>query len=373
MNTGKQDLKCFYSFPPALKGALRIVPYFQVFLYLPFLLQSFGREALGVTMAAHLLLYPLFFNVFWCRGYRAAFIAIILTVLAVMVSFYSISCIGFFAFAAAACSACRQKMVTLILLLGVTMAYLLSAYLNYHSLYIILVGLFFTAINGPNFYIQFRKYCSDRTIKQTQVEVTNIAKIAERERIARDLHDLLGHSLTSITLKAELVERLFDIDPVLAKQHIADIEKISRTALTQVRDTVTEYKKNTLENELTSARVALESKDIELIDNIPANIDIDQQLNGVLAMIVREATTNILRHSTATRCKITLEQQQAFLRLRIGDNGKALGEVVLGNGIKGMAERFEALGGNLSVQFTSGCHINATLPLSKAIYKAAGL
>jgi len=359
------DIRPFYTFPATLRGALKVVPYFQVLIYLPFLLQGFEVSAFAVSVAGHLLLYPLFFRVFWCKGYGAAPLVLVMALLAFAVSAYSLSGIVFFAFAAAACAACRNNRQSYILLLGVNGLYLLAAYVFAHSIYIVLVALFFTGINGLSFNYQLGKYYADRLIKQSQEEVSALATIAERERIARDLHDLLGNSLTSVTLKAELAERLVDLDPHLARQHLKEIQEISRLALSQVREAVADYKKNTFENELSNARVVLESKDVELIHDI-SPLDIDPPTDAALAMILREATTNMLRHSDATSCRVTLKSQVGQLVLSICDNGRPIPEPSMGNGLKGMAERCHALGGVFNVSFLTGCNITATFPTTSA-------
>jgi len=352
-----------YSFPVSLRGALQVVPYFQILIYLPFLLQDFDTTAFATTVAAHLLLCPLFFKVFWLKGYYVTLCVTALTMLAVATSAVSLSGIGFFAYAAAACSASRKKSEVFALLLGVNSAYFISAYVFNHSLYIMLLGLFFTALNGANFAFQIRKYLSDRVVKQSQEEVSKLAKVSERERIARDLHDLLGHSLTSITLKAELAERLLDIDVQGARQHMAEIQQISRRTLTQVRDAVTEYKTNTFENELASARIALESAEIELILRMN-KIEVDPLVDATLAMTLREAVTNVLRHSKATRCIVTLQLQGERLMLKVSDNGETTRKPLMGNGLRGMSERCNALAGDLNIDFSSGCHITMLLPLT---------
>jgi len=359
------DIRSFHTFPSTLRGALQVVPYFQVLIYLPFLLQGFEVSAFAMTVTGHLLLYPLFFRVFWCKGYSAAPLVLAMALLAFAVSAYSLSGVVFFAFSAAACAACRNKRQTYFLLLGVNGLYLLAAYVFGHSIYLVLVALFFTGINGLSFNYQLGKYHADRLIKQSQEEVSTLATIAERERIARDLHDLLGNSLTSVTLKAELAGRLVDLDPQLARQQLEEIQEISRLALSQVREAVGDYKKNTFENELSNARVVLESKDIELTHDI-ALLEIDPPTDTALAMILREATTNMLRHSHATSCKVTLQPQEKQLVLNIRDNGRPMPEPPMGNGLKGMAERCHTLGGVLDVSFSAGCNITATFPTAYA-------
>lgn len=357
----------FLEFPLALQGALKTVPYFQLLIYLPFLLQDFEPIDLAVTLAAHLMLYFLFFKVYWHKGLATLGYIFILIVLAIITSFYSLSCLVFFAYAAAACTAYREKYPSLALLLVVVCAYLICAYLNEHSTSVLLVGVFFTAINGLSFRYQLNKYLQDRVIKQARIETISLAKVDERERIARDLHDLLGNSLTSITLKAELIERLIEVDPAQAMDHIKEIKSISRSALAEVRDMVSGYRSNSLENELASAKMTLAARDVDLLCDIQ-QVDIPSIIETALAMVIRESITNIIRHSKASRCRVTMayrrdEQDSSIgkLQLEIKDNGNVTAPIKFGNGLQGMRERILNLSGHFDIDITSGCCVQVEL------------
>ncbi len=363
MHIDQLELRRFYTFPESMQRALKVTPLFSLLFYAPFLFLGFNPEVLIVVITAHVLLMPLFFHVFWLKGYWVVAHVVAMTLLAVLISYFSLASIGFFAYAAAACSASRQRFTVTLLLFLVVASYLLMAYVQEHSIYAVLVGLFFTLINGINFAVQFRLYLNDRLIKQSQKEVRSLAQVDERERIARDLHDVLGHSLTSITLKAELAGRLIDINPAEAQKHINDIQEISRAALSQVRETVTEYKTNTLQNELSHARIALQSMDIELKCDLESLV-VPPMIESAFAMVVREAVTNVLRHSKASRCSIRLENSKGYLALKINDNGGGTGDIIFGNGLKGMKERISVLGGWLEVEMTAGLNICAYFSLN---------
>lgn len=357
----------FLAFPPALQGALKTVPYFQIIMYLPFVLQDFDGLALGVTLACHLVLYCIFFKVYWHKRQAMLGYLFILLALAIITSFYSLSCLVFFAYTAAACTAYSKKYPSLILLFLVVLVYVICAYVNNHSLSVLLVGLFFTGINGVNFMCQLNKYRHERIIKQTRIETISLAKVDERERIARDLHDLLGNSLTSITLKAELIERLLLNDPSQADLHLKDIKKISRDALSEMRGLVSEYRSNSLENELSSAKQILKGRDIESSFNIQ-NYDISAEIEAALAMVVRESITNIVRHSKATQCRIVLsysgnkrDKEFSNLKLEIIDNGSTTEPIIFGNGIQGMRERVNRIKGDFDMDVTSGCVVKVVL------------
>nr|WP_241728651.1 sensor histidine kinase [Nocardioides zeae] len=173
-----------------------------------------------------------------------------------------------------------------------------------------------------------------------------IALVAERERVARDVHDVLGHSLTVVVAKAELAERLVDLDPERAKAEIASIRSLSREALGEVRATVSGLRVARLGDELASAREALTAADI--VADVPSDPDVvDPRRRIVVAWVLREAVTNVVRHSGASRCTVELGDA----RLAVSDDGRG-GVHQPGNGLRGIGERVRAAGGTLTV--TSG-------------------
>ncbi|WP_323100208.1 sensor histidine kinase [Intrasporangium sp. YIM S08009] len=171
-----------------------------------------------------------------------------------------------------------------------------------------------------------------------------LALVAERERVARDVHDVLGHSLTVVTVKAELAERLVDLDPERAKRELAEIQVLSRQALAEIRETVGGLRQARLDNELASARTALAGAGIQaLVPEDPAAVD--PRHRTVLAWVLREAMTNVVRHSDADACWVELDSN----RLTVRDDGRGLEDRPEGNGIRGIRERVEAAGGRLSL------------------------
>ncbi|MFM6851601.1 MAG: sensor histidine kinase [Terrabacter sp.] len=181
--------------------------------------------------------------------------------------------------------------------------------------------------------------------EQYQAMSRELALVAERERVARDVHDVLGHSLTVVTVKAELAERLVDLDPQRAKGELAEIQALSRQALAEIRETVGGLRQARLDSELVSARTALAGAGIQA--HVPADTAaVDPRHRTVLAWVLREATTNVVRHSDADACWVELDSD----RLTVRDDGRGLGGRPEGNGIRGLRERVEAAGGHLSVE-----------------------
>ncbi len=207
---------------------------------------------------------------------------------------------------------------------------------------------------------------SQAALRRTQGEVERLAKLAERERIARDLHDLLGHTLTVITRKAELARRLAEKDPARAALEIGEVEQVAREALKQVRSAVSGFRQTDFSTELAQARVALQSALIHFEAETDA-IDIDPAIEQVLALALREATTNVLRHSHADSCRVRLENLSDRVRLTVNDNGKGApgqdSQTSGGMGLTGMQERVAAIGGDFNVDGRGGTSITITLPV----------
>ncbi|WP_313301185.1 sensor histidine kinase [Stenotrophomonas sp.] len=212
----------------------------------------------------------------------------------------------------------------------------------------------------------------DVALQLSQDEVRRLATTAERERIGRDLHDLLGHTLSLITLKLELARKLYDRDDARARQEIGEAEAIAREALAQVRSAVTGIRASDLAGELASARLLLECQRVHLQYTPPPPMPVDVERG--LALVLREAATNIARHAQATRVQVDFMLEERQLAMQIRDDGRG-GVQAEGNGLCGMRERAMALGGQLSLQSPRGEGtvvtvrvplVAATTPLSPA-------
>lgn len=208
---------------------------------------------------------------------------------------------------------------------------------------------------------------SRRTMDLTEVRREN-ARLAvqdERNRMARDVHDILGHSLTVITVKAELASRLLDIDPVRAKAEVADLERLAREALADVRGAVEGFREISLSGELARARAALASAGIEA--RLPRLVDtVDPSLRELYAWTIREGVTNVIRHSGARTC--TLVADNAGLRLTDDGGGSSFGPAgpAAGHGLAGLAERAHAAGAVLTARrlAPTGFEIRVDVPAS---------
>ncbi|MEU5433913.1 sensor histidine kinase [Streptomyces sp. NPDC020719] len=210
-------------------------------------------------------------------------------------------------------------------------------------------------------------------LREARATVAQLAANEERLRLARDLHDLLGHSLSLITLKSELAGRMLPAHPDQAAQQVADIEQVSRQALVDVREAVSGYRRATLAGELAGARTALTAAGVTA--DLPATAELPEEApegaEEALAWVVREATTNVVRHSGAKKCAITLDVRQTldgrFVELRIADDGRGgPGAPVPGNGLTGLAERLAKAGGTVEAASAKGFTLIARIPLAEA-------
>jgi two-component system sensor histidine kinase DesK len=197
-------------------------------------------------------------------------------------------------------------------------------------------------------------------------EIEALAAVAERERIARDLHDVLGHTLSVIVLKAELAGRLLarGEDTSRAAQEIADVERTARSALAEVRETIGGYRARGLPAEMDAARNALTAAGVRFeVEGAPAAGTLRPAEETVLALALREAVTNVVRHAQAQTCRLRFTVQNGRHSLAIEDDGQhtALQE---GNGLRGMRERVESLGGTVQLEREHGTRLLIELPVA---------
>ncbi|ADJ48327.1 two-component system histidine kinase [Amycolatopsis mediterranei S699] len=200
-----------------------------------------------------------------------------------------------------------------------------------------------------------------RRLELANEEIATLAVANERERLARDLHDLLGHSLTTITVKAGLARRVLESagDIPRAVEEIREVENLTRSALSDVRATVSANREVSLSVELVGARAALRAAEIDA--DLPHAVDnVRPEFQNAFGYVLREAVTNVLRHSGAKRVRVRLGDNW----LEIEDDGTAT-DVVAGNGLRGLSERLAAVGGTVqtSVRPRGGLLVRAEIPL----------
>ncbi len=226
-----------------------------------------------------------------------------------------------------------------------------------------------TAIIGVIVMVERISHQRDAALKLSHEEVRRLAALAERERIGRDLHDLLGHTLSMVALKSDLAARLVERNPVAAREEIAQVGHIARDALTQVRRAVSGIRATGLAAELASAKLLLETDGIAFDYGFDAgfsDVALPDDIENALAMTVREAATNIQRHARARRASISFALDADSAVLRIADDGRG-GVISPGNGLTGMRERIASVNGELHIQSRpgEGARIQARVPLRR--------
>jgi two-component system sensor histidine kinase DesK len=239
--------------------------------------------------------------------------------------------------------------------------------------------------SGASNYFMLENRRKNIALRAASEEVHRLARVAERERISRDLHDLLGHTLSLIAIKSELAVKLLDRDRAGASREVVDVMNIAREALKQVRTAVTGIRSAVLEGELASARALLETAGVAVTYERDGTV-LPAEVETALAMIVREAVTNIQRHAGARQAwiEVLLDEEVAQgervisdgrsapaerrVLLRVSDDGCG-GVVEQGNGLAGIRERVRSLGGTLDLDSPrgKGTVLRVRIPLAVAI------
>ena len=228
--------------------------------------------------------------------------------------------------------------------------------------------LFYCVIIGFSNFAFAQQARTNSLLERANSEIERLSQEAERERIARDLHDLLGHTLTVITVKLDLARRLLSHGPhqdlVRAGNEIVEAEQTARNALTEVREAVSGYRGEGLGAEISRARRSLLAADVKLTTAL-APVHLSPSQVNVLCLVLREAITNIVRHAHATICHIALLEKDRTIHLAIEDNGLG-GQIREGNGLRGMRERLRSMAGavKLTDSADGGTRLEITLPLA---------
>lgn len=201
-------------------------------------------------------------------------------------------------------------------------------------------------------------------LRRSNEEILRLATLSERERIGRDLHDLLGHTLSVIALKSELARKLVDRDIDAARTEIGEVERVARDALSQVRTAISGIRSTALTAELVAATALLKAHGLNVrCEAEPVKLPIHRET--ALALSLREAATNIRRHSGARAATITVRQSGTSVVIEVTDDGRG-GRIVPGNGLNGMRERLDSVGGTLTLltNETGGTLLRATVPVT---------
>ena len=315
------------------------------------------------TLTACLVFLALYFRGYWVEGRAIYPIIIAITLIGFGFMPYNHGAGTFYIFAAGFAHAAGSTRTAIRIILVLELILCVQVwYLGVHP-FVAFWPVFFTPLIGAInlHYAQVRR--SNSRLRMAQDEIERLAKVAERERIARDLHDVLGHTLSLIVLKSELASKLADRDPDRAREEIRDVERISREALAEVREAITGYRAGWA-TELESATTMMRTAGIE----VGAEIDLaglSAAHEAILSVCLREAATNVVRHSSARKCTITLRREADRIIMTVADDGRG-GSGPEGFGLTGMRERLAALGGSLVREGTNGTTLTIALPAAPA-------
>jgi two-component system sensor histidine kinase DesK len=329
---------------------------YLVFAFLPLLFwEERPAHAVLLTLLAAAVFLPLYFAFYRVSSPRQQLIIPAVAALGLSLAVVNPGGNTFIIYAAAMAGTAlplrHALLATAGMLVGIAAVYFLVLPFTFAIAYTAMVVVISTLVLAGVLVGRARQR-RNAELRLTQDEVARLAAMAERERIGRDLHDLLGHTLSLVAIKSELAGRLVDRDPEAAKRQIGEVETVARQALAQVREAVVGIRATGLQAELAASRLALLSADVRM-DQRVAPMVLPAPLESALAMAVREATTNVLRHASAGRVEVELASDAGELRLQISDDGKG-GIVRHGNGLTGMRERLQAAGARLDIDSPPG-------------------
>lgn len=338
---------------------------YMVFFFIEPLLRrsvTFWLESLGIA-AIFLVLYVAYFRT---GSYRLRLLLVAgMYVLGAATFPMNPGAIAFFIYAAAMLPFVVASIPTVLwCFAGESVLILLEGWLLHRTPYNSLFAIFFILVVGGSNIFFAQKQRADCKLRMAQEEIEALAAVAERERIARDLHDVLGHTLSVIVLKAELAGRLLargeEIERAAAE--IGDVERTARSALAEVRETIGGYRARGLAAEMEAAQKVLSAAGVELyVEGAPLPAKLHPAEETVLALALREAVTNIVRHAQAHTCRLCFAMENGRHSLVIEDDGQhAVAQE--GNGLRGMRERVEAMGGRLLLEREHGTRLSIELP-----------
>ena len=335
---------------------------FLAFFIMPMLTMSPRQTRFWLCVAAIVIFVPTYYASFRRTG-RAMYPQIgIIALLGMLFTPINFGANVFFHYASFMCGQAMAPRRAL-LAVGFLCAWMLAASFaldlpDYYFLPGIIVAIVLVGIS----IAERQQELANSALKRSREEVERLAQMAERERIARDLHDVLGHTLSVITLKAELAGKLIEAEPAKARAELSEIAVTSRKALASVRETVGNYRRVGLRDELSSAQNALARADVAFEAHVD-NVALSPRHETLLALIVREAVTNVIRHAHASHCRLSLRTANNVIELVIEDDGQGFdgGE---GQGMTGMRERLAVLGGTLAVSGMAGTRLTIRVPES---------
>ncbi|HEX6086801.1 MAG TPA: sensor histidine kinase [Thermoanaerobaculia bacterium] len=339
-----------------------IVPFLLTPMYLRRYANVQGWLFFGAVTLAFLAIY---FRSYWVRGRELWLLTAATAALGIAFWPMTHAAGAFFIFAAAMFAQCEPPRRAFIVISVLSAIIVAEAVLINRAWYNAIWPLGFTILVGA-LNVHFAQVSrANARLRLAQDEIEHLAKVAERERIARDLHDVLGHTLSLVILKSELATKLAERDPERAREEIRDVERIAREALAEVRAAVTGYRAGGLQSEIQHARSTLATAGVAFECDVHSKTSIPPSHEAVLCLALREAVTNIVRHAGARKAHLSMRITDTSCAMTITDDGRG-GTAPFGSGLTGMRERVAMLGGSLVREGRHGTTLTVTLPFSIA-------
>ena len=334
---------------------------YLVFFFIPWLFMPVGTADVFVAIVAVSVFIPLHYLGFRAQGSVRLWTIAAFVLLAVATAPFANGNSVFFIYAAASAGFVRPVKVSALVFALCAMLYVASAWFFDRHLLEITVALILSVIIWLSCFSDGEAMDEKLRLERSRALDLQQASLIERERIARDLHDLLGHTLTLVSLKADLTRRLMDSDPQQARAELDNMQATSRQALHDVRAALSGLTATSVAQELANAELALEAADVELTisGELPR---LDSEQDTAFGLMLRESVTNIIRHSSASAVTIQFGQEDDVHTLMVTDNGE-VDSITEGSGLSGLRARLEGLGGMLSVSSKAGMQLRALLPL----------
>ena len=336
-----------------------------LFLYPVLAQQSFTRVILPTLLSLPVFLY-LHLCTYFVGGAHSTRLPYIWGVFALGFAMVpvNISCLGYLIFGFFSVSFNLTTRNAVRVIAGVVIAYTIELVLLGHSFSTIMYGVLPAALLAISAIYTAYTTQQQAHIRRSTEEIMRLATMAERERIGRDLHDLLGHTLSVVALKSELARKLIDRDLNAARNEISEVERVARDALSQVRNAVSGIRTTALSAELLSATALLEAQGLK-VKCETEHVKLPHDRETALALSLREAATNIRRHSGASGVTIRVRKEPTAVVVEVADDGRG-GRIVPGNGLNGMRERLDTVGGTLSLMANEngGTLLRASVPIA---------
>lgn len=341
--------------------------YLGAYLLMPALLGATSAQW-AVYTAGLLAFLPLYFAGYWVGGARRLPIVAAIAALGLALTWMNPGAAVFFVYAASFVGGAVSGRAAVSWVLGLAVAGLAAAWPAgpLRPFALVFVAVFTPLIGFVNLSAAALRQ-RDASLRLAHDEIARLARRSGRDRIATDLHDLLGHTLSVIVLKADLAARLIDRDAGRAAEEIREVARVSRQALAEVRQAVQGVHAATIADEVSRAAAVLGAAGIEVHTAIAAPLaggsgDPAPPHEQALALVLREAVTNVLRHARASRCDIRVDGDADRLTLLVRDDGTGGPDIEEGTGWSGMRRRVEAHGGAISHERDNGFRLSASVP-----------